>query len=404
MKDFEIFSTGTHTASNGVTKTYTEDDLDHIAEKYNSSNHTAPIVLGHPKSNAPAWGWIERLYRKGQKLLAKPKDLVNEFVDAVKEKKFLKRSASFTPDMLLNHVGFLGAAVPAVKGLSDIEFNSADEFTEFEIDAEILQEEISHSDPSGEQDIEAQQSTDEFQQQAEQNNENLEQKSQSDESFADENQENVPQGSSNGVCHRHPAGASDLRDNPPGEFSEDNSDDKKNFLDNLTSALSTAVADLQEYLSAAKNNVEFQTETDEELKQLQDRMSDLRTKIDIANFELLLNEKVSYGYLTPAMKEKVFSILKYFSNLNYSEIDSQGLTSDIQSMFKELIDSTPKYIEFEEVATAEDEQPKVQDSSFDDFELDPDSEALHSEILTLSEKENITYEEAFSKIVNQKKS
>jgi len=369
MKDFEIFSTGTHTASNGVTKTYTEDDLDQIVEKYNTSDHTAPIVVGHPKSNAPAWGWIEKLYRNGQKLLAKPKDLVKEFVDAVKEKKFLKRSASFTPDMLLNHVGFLGAAVPAVKGLSDIEFNSSDEYTEFEIDAETLQEEI-------DQDIEAQEQAGQSRESKENNSLN--------ESDSEEERQEV--------------------ENPPDDSSEGDSSDKKNFLDNLTSALSTAISDLQEYLSAAKNNVEFQAETDEELKQLQDRMSDLRTKIDIANFELLLNEKVSYGYLTPAMKDKVLSILKYFSNLNYSETDSHSLTSDIQNMFEEFIDSTPKYIEFEDVATAEEEKPKVKDNSFDDFELDPDSEALHSEILTLSEKENLSYEEAFSKIVNQKKS
>lgn len=350
MKDFEIFSTGTHTASNGVTKTYTEDDLDHIVEKYNTSDHTAPIVIGHPKSNAPAWGWIDKVYRKGKTIFAKPKDLVKDFVDAVKEKKFLKRSISLTPDGLLNHVGFLGAAVPAVKGLADVEFNAEDDLLDFEIDSETLQEEIEQDEEAAEQNDKA------------------------------ENSDSLPPENKNGA------------------------DDQKNFLDNLTNSLSDAISELQEYLSLAKNNSEFQSDTDEELKQLQDRMSDLRTKIDIANFELLLNEKVSYGYLTPAMKAKVLDILKYFSNLNYSETDSSSLTSDIQNMFLDFLESTPKYLEFEEVATKEEVETKPDDPSFDDFDLDPESSALHSDILALSNKENISYEEAFQILVNQKKS
>ncbi|MDZ7763208.1 MAG: hypothetical protein U5K00_02110 [Melioribacteraceae bacterium] len=149
MKAFEIFKTGQHTSSNGVTKDYTLEDLEKIADNYNRSEHEAPIVIGHPKSNAPAYGWIEKIFVQGDRLFAKAKDVVEDFVNAVKEKKFSKRSISLTKDGLLNHVGFLGATVPAVKGLADVEFNEDADLNEFEyamredqpVDQEMLNEE-----------------------------------------------------------------------------------------------------------------------------------------------------------------------------------------------------------------------------------------------------------------------
>ncbi len=119
---FEIFRTGTHTDMAGNTKEWTEKDLDMIATGYNSKQHEAPIVIGHPKDSAPAYGWVEALKREGNTLLAKAGKLVPEFVEAVKQGLYKKRSISLYPDMKLRHVGFLGAVPPAVKGLADIKF------------------------------------------------------------------------------------------------------------------------------------------------------------------------------------------------------------------------------------------------------------------------------------------
>ena len=69
--EFEIFKVGKHTSSNGVEKDYSLDDLKFIAESYKPSEHEAPIVVGHPVDNSPAFGWIESLKVKGDKLLAK---------------------------------------------------------------------------------------------------------------------------------------------------------------------------------------------------------------------------------------------------------------------------------------------------------------------------------------------
>jgi hypothetical protein len=70
---FEIFKTGTHTSDKGISKDYSLDDLNYIAAHYNPEEHEAPIVVGHPIDNSPAFGWIEKLEVIGDRLIAKRK-------------------------------------------------------------------------------------------------------------------------------------------------------------------------------------------------------------------------------------------------------------------------------------------------------------------------------------------
>ena len=51
----------------------------------NKKSHEAPVVIGHPKDNAPAFGWVEELKTDGKLLYAKFKQLVPEFIEAVKK-------------------------------------------------------------------------------------------------------------------------------------------------------------------------------------------------------------------------------------------------------------------------------------------------------------------------------
>jgi hypothetical protein len=127
-----IFKTGTHTDSQGRTREWGTADLDKIVASYDPAQHEAPIVIGHPKDNAPAFGWAEGLERKGEVLFAKAKQLVPEFVDMVKRGLFKKRSISLYPDGSLRHIGFLGAQPPAVKGLADVAFAAEEEGTVIE--------------------------------------------------------------------------------------------------------------------------------------------------------------------------------------------------------------------------------------------------------------------------------
>jgi hypothetical protein len=114
-----ILKTGTYTDSAGKEHTFTEADLDTMVAKYNPAEHEAPEVIGHPKTNAPAWGWVKGLKREGELLFYEPDKRVSEFQEMINRGMFKKRSASFYPDLTLRHVGWLGAQPPAVKGLPD---------------------------------------------------------------------------------------------------------------------------------------------------------------------------------------------------------------------------------------------------------------------------------------------
>ncbi|MBS9780876.1 MAG: peptidase [Gammaproteobacteria bacterium] len=132
----EIFKAGTRRDANGQLLTITESDLSAIADGYNVEFHEAPVVVGHPKDNAPAYGWVDSLVAKGKTLYAKFKQVDADFSELVNTGRFKKISASFylpnsssNPKQgayYLRHVGFLGAMPPAVKGLKNPSFADGD--------------------------------------------------------------------------------------------------------------------------------------------------------------------------------------------------------------------------------------------------------------------------------------
>lgn len=134
-KWIKIFKAGTLKDSKGREHVITHEELDNRVTLYNQqaedTKRQAPHVLGHPDHNAPAYGWVEELKRDGDYLLAKTSSFVDQFEDLVKSGKYRFRSASFYGNGLLRHVGWLGAAQPAVAGLGDAEFLQDDEYTEF---------------------------------------------------------------------------------------------------------------------------------------------------------------------------------------------------------------------------------------------------------------------------------
>ena len=61
LKGIHIFKPGQHTSSQGQVLAFTEDHLKASVTAYDPALHEAPIVIGHPKENAPAWGWVSAL-------------------------------------------------------------------------------------------------------------------------------------------------------------------------------------------------------------------------------------------------------------------------------------------------------------------------------------------------------
>ena len=140
-KFFEIFKSGTRTDNNGRTVTITDADVAQAAAAYDPKLHEAPLVIGHPKTDAPAYGWVGGLHADGGVLSADFAQMDDDFVGLVQSGRYKKVSASFYPpdspsnpkpgSWYLRHVGFLGAQPPAVKGLSASNFAEDDVYVEF---------------------------------------------------------------------------------------------------------------------------------------------------------------------------------------------------------------------------------------------------------------------------------
>lgn len=137
MKRLQIFKPGRHVATDGKTYSFTEADLKTTAAAYDPAKHEAPFVIGHPKTDDPAYGWAKSLAFAGGALDAEPDQVDAAFAEMVEAGRFKKISASFyAPDAAQNpvpgcyylrHVGFLGATPPAVKGLKNAAFADADQ-------------------------------------------------------------------------------------------------------------------------------------------------------------------------------------------------------------------------------------------------------------------------------------
>jgi hypothetical protein len=135
MQRIHLFRAGQHTATNGQTITFSAADLAASAAAYKPQTHEAPIVVGHPQTDHPAYGWVAGLVAEGTDLYATPQQVNPVFAEQVKAGAYKKVSASFYPPdhpnnpapgvYYLRHVGFLGAEPPAVKGLKPTEFADA---------------------------------------------------------------------------------------------------------------------------------------------------------------------------------------------------------------------------------------------------------------------------------------
>lgn len=137
MLMLHIFRGGKTIDAHGQRITFSESLIAKIARDYNAILATdpsldAPIVIGHPNDNAPAYGWIKRLVAKGLDLFAEPQQMDSAFKELVQQGRYKKISSSFylpgspanpIKGYMLRHVGFLGALPPAIKGLKSAVFN-----------------------------------------------------------------------------------------------------------------------------------------------------------------------------------------------------------------------------------------------------------------------------------------
>ncbi|TCW31419.1 hypothetical protein EV669_105120 [Gulbenkiania mobilis] len=149
-----IFKAGLHTSGNGITRLYTADELAAMAAAYDPARFAAPLVIGHPQDNTPAYGWVARLVAEGDDLFAEVDTIDPLLADAIRVGMYRKISASlYLPEspanpvpgvLYLRHVGLLGGAAPAVKGLAPVTLSEGDGVAEFE---EVCRKQSEQGDP-----------------------------------------------------------------------------------------------------------------------------------------------------------------------------------------------------------------------------------------------------------------
>lgn len=144
-KKIPFLRPGKFTAMNGKEVTIDESTLDTIIEatkNFAYQDDDFPLVIGHPKTDSPAYGWINKnnIVKEGDVLvaLAEDENLVPEMKDWFGKKLYKKVSVKLRPDFSIAHIGFLGANPPAVTGLPAVALSENDngfeiEFAELEL-------------------------------------------------------------------------------------------------------------------------------------------------------------------------------------------------------------------------------------------------------------------------------
>ena len=121
----DVCRTGTWRDASNREVEVTEAMLDGYVAAH-ASQDPVPAVVGHPSTDAPAYGWVSGLRRAGDRLQAKFRDFMPEFRAAVEAGRYTGRSVAIANGQL-RHVGFLGGRAPAVPGLAPTQFAAAPE-------------------------------------------------------------------------------------------------------------------------------------------------------------------------------------------------------------------------------------------------------------------------------------
>lgn len=137
-KMLEIFRPGTFVSVEGQRISFSDTDVAATVAAYDIAKHKAPLVIGHPKMDDPAYGHAVSLsLGRNNVVLAEPANVDPAFADAVNNERYDSISASFwsptnprnpVPGVwYVRHIGFLGAVPPAVPGLKQPSFADADD-------------------------------------------------------------------------------------------------------------------------------------------------------------------------------------------------------------------------------------------------------------------------------------
>lgn len=372
-KRIQIFKPGKHTAISGDTLAFSEDTIKATVAAYATSLHEAPLVIGHPKLDGPAYGWVNKLSFEDGILYAEPgDDLDPEFSELVNQGKFKKVSASFyAPDApnnpapgvyYLRHVGFLGAQPPAVKGLKSasfadsevgvIEFADWDQMTIANLFRRVRELVISKFSVE-----DADKHLPEYE--------------------INSLQINAAQDDDNGGMKPY--------------FSEHQGDEMspqdKARMDKLEADNATLKAENDKFKADQVAFAEAETK----------RKNEAAHTENVSFAEGLIKA----GKLLPTQKESTVALLDNLAE-NESEV-SFGEGADKKSdtplaLYKAQLSAAPKLVEFAEIAKGDIETGSGNFKAPSGFSVDSDRLELHNKAVAFAEANNVTYEVALTKV------
>lgn len=146
VKPIEVLRPGRFTAMDGQVVAFAAGDIADIAAVYDPKLYEAPLVVGHPKTDDPAYGWAISFAAEADGVLTCTPGQVDPAFAAIVEQGRYKRVslALFPPKHAANpkpghwypkHIGFLGAAAPAVQGLKPAQLAGDDDAVVIELAA-----------------------------------------------------------------------------------------------------------------------------------------------------------------------------------------------------------------------------------------------------------------------------
>ncbi len=371
IKGMEIFKTGRHIASDGKPFIADAAVLDSIAANFNADVYKPPTVVGHPKLDDPRYGDTLSVYRKGDRLYADV-GLIPEFHELVKKGMYPERSVRLGKTdngWMLKHIGFLGAAPPAVKGLAPIQFSDGEdsvtiEFSDYRVNTignifQRLREWLIEKFGADTADkVVSSWEIDDLKRQ-------LEPEAETASAFNEGGQEM----------------------------------DKIQELE----------AKLKEKETALSEFAEKDKAKEEEIIRLGKKLDENRAEQRQAEFNSFCEGLMTEGKLTPAMKPAVLDFMEILhgsSEFEFSEgaeEDGKRVKAQPVEKFKVFLSALPKQVEFNEVATkGKAAEGKGKDISHDfSGKVDEERLEIHQKAIEFVEKEGISYRDALNKALKE---
>lgn len=347
IEGIEIFAVGTWKKM-----PYTHDDLDEIAANFTKLKDRIkpPVKLGHndkqlllQADGMPAAGWITKLRRVDDKLIADIRDVPSKIAQIVKNRGYARVSSEIYPDLedssgtkygkVLKAIAFLGGDIPHLKNLDDIiaQYGTSlvDDDSGLILNSEIRRVVLMADlkDEAKEEVIEEEETTDDTEETTEETTTEEETQETTDESTEEEETE------------EEVADETTEEETTEDETTDETDDLKAQLAEQDKVIKEMAEKDKIRDQVIAKMQANIQTEKDEK-----NRLAD----------EQFLSKLTASGQFPPAMKPRTLALMTDLrkseeSVIEYSDGDEAIKTNPL-ALFMDMLTEWPKGMSFAETA------------------------------------------------------